>query len=80
MTRLPRAIVLYRDGVWAGEGYLNAFNEVICSAVLGPDQEASDAAYEAITDAIENGDRSVNRPDGLYSWEIGSNCSVGPDA
>jgi hypothetical protein len=78
-TETKLSITIYRDGVWAGNGYVNKYGEVECSAVLGPDQDASDATYEAICDAIDSepqdegrytGEGSVTRPDGEYAWEI----------
>lgn len=68
------SITIYRNGIWAGNGYMNKYSEIECSAVLGKDQDASDETYEAITDQIENGDAdgSVSQPDGEYTWEIKS--------
>ena len=68
----PRSISIYRDDVWAGDGYLSADGEVEdCSAVLGEDQDASDETYQMIADAISNGEDEVVRPDGTYTWTIG---------
>lgn len=73
---MNKRISIYRDNVWAGEGRINPDGEIVdCSAVLGPDQDASDETYEAIQDAIAEGDDggwtgSVQREDAVYSWEI----------
>jgi hypothetical protein len=70
--RSKRAIQIYRDGVWAGTGAIDEDNVISdCGAVLGNNQDESDATYDAITDAIDNDEESVKRPDGLYTWEIG---------
>lgn len=71
-------IEIYRDGVWAGTGRLDSDGEIVdCSAVLGPNQDASDETYEAIQDSIDSepqdegrylGQGSIERPDGVYSW------------
>ncbi len=66
---MRRRIIIYRDDVWAGEGWLDEDGEIVnCSAVLGPTQDDSDDCYEAICDAIDDG--SIERPDGTYSWAI----------
>jgi hypothetical protein len=76
---MKNQITIYRDGVFAGQGTIDGDNEIECNAVLGPDQDASDATYEAITDAIGlapqdegryTGTGSIQRPDGEYSWEV----------
>ena len=64
-------ISISRDGVWAGDGVLRDGSIEDCPAVLGTDQDASDETYEAIADAIEDGDDRVTRPDGVYTWTIG---------
>ena len=71
-------ISIYRDGVWAGDGYLDADGQIVeCSAVLGADHEASDETYSEIEDAISEepqhetrytGCGEIQRPDGCYSW------------
>lgn len=61
------------NGVWAGNGHVNAHGQIEdCAAVLGDSREASEATYVAIEDAIESGasEGSVERPDGVYSWII----------
>lgn len=74
-------ISIFRDGVLAGTGTIDdSDNEIVCDAVLGPDQDASDETYEAIQDAIDSepqdadrytGSGSITRPDGVvYSWKI----------
>lgn len=65
-------ISIYRDGVWAGNGYVNRYGEIECSAILGSDQDASDSTYSAMSDGIESGEMSgsIVRPDGEYTWEI----------
>lgn len=72
-------ITISRDGVYAGEGTIDHTGEIVCPAVLGPDQDASDETYEAIMDAIDSepqdagrytGTGEVVRPDGVYSWTI----------
>lgn len=66
-----RKISISCDGVWAGSGWLTEDGKVIdCPAVLGEDQDASDETYEAIDDAIEEGEEEVVRPDGTYTWTI----------
>ena len=78
-TTTRQAITIYRDGDYAGEGTIDSTGEIVCPAMLGPDQDASDATYEAIMDAIDEepqdaerytGAGSVARPDGEYSWTI----------
>lgn len=73
-------ITIYRDGVWAGTGRIDDGGYIVdCSAELGPDQDASEATYEAIEDAItsepQDADRytgrgEIEREDGRYSWVI----------
>jgi len=75
-----KTISIFRDGVWAGDGRINMHGEIVdCAAVLGPTQDDSDDTYEAIMDAIDNepqdaehytGSGEVERPDGVYSWQI----------
>lgn len=67
-------VTISRDGVWSEQcGILD------CSAVLGPDQDASDETYELLCDALaelpQDADRwrgpvSVERPDGVYTAEL----------
>lgn len=76
-----RRIEIYRDGVLAATGHLDSDGEIVdCSAILGSDQDASDATYEAINDAIDatpqDAERytesgTITRPDGTYTWTIG---------
>lgn len=53
------------DGAWAGDGWWVSGQPIWnCPAVLGADtdaseQDASDAAYEAIEDALEKHDRTA---------------------
>lgn len=71
MNATKTEIKIYRDGVWAGTGTIDADGYIRdCAAVLGSDQDASDATYEAIEEAIEAGDDSVIRSDGEYTWEV----------
>jgi hypothetical protein len=79
MMTTKTTIMIYRDDVYAGEGYIDSTGEIVCSAVLGPDQDASDETYEAIMDEIDSepqdaerytGTGSIERPDGVYSWSI----------
>lgn len=73
---MTRRITIYRNNVWAGDGSINNDCEIVdCQAVLGPDQDASDETYDLIQDAIEEDydggwEGSLQRPDGVYSWEI----------
>jgi hypothetical protein len=67
---MKQTITIYRDGVYSGEGFLTGGEISGCPAVLGPDQDASDATYELIADAIDGGDDSVSRPDGEYTWDL----------
>lgn len=69
---LDPAITIYRDLVYAGRGTIRADGEIICDAVLGDDQDASDETYEAIRDAIDEDAVTgyVSRPDGTYTWTI----------
>lgn len=70
-------VTIDRDGVWAGTGRWTDDCEIVdCSAVLGPDQDASDETYEALCEALANlpqdeehwrGPVSVERPDGTYT-------------
>lgn len=73
-------ITIYRDGVWSGCGTIDSDGQIVCSAMLGPDQDASDETYEMIQDSVDaepqdegrySGEGSVERPDGTYSWVIG---------
>lgn len=62
-------ITIYRDDVWAGEGWLDADGQIVdCPAVLGDDQDESDAVYAAIESAIEDGEDCVVVKDGTYTW------------
>lgn len=73
-------IDISRNGVWAGTGRIDGDGEIVdCSAVLGDTQDASDATYEAIQDAIDaepqdegryTGTGTIDRPDGQYSWTV----------
>lgn len=73
-------ITIYRNAVYAGEGRINTDGEIVdCPAVLGPDQDSSDETYEAIEDYLnlepqEEGRYvlrgEIDRPDGVYSWEV----------
>lgn len=67
---MSKTISIYRDNVWAGLGQLINGRIADCPAVLGPDQDASEETYEEIEDAIEDGETSVRRPDGIYTWDI----------
>lgn len=79
-TATRSKISIYRNGVWAGDGYLDKDGCIVdCAAILGPDQDASDDTYEAIEDEITNepqdadrytGTGEVVRPDGTYTWAI----------
>ena len=70
-------VTIDRDGVWAGAGHWTEDCEIVdCAAVLGPDQEASDETYEALSEALASlpqdeehwrGPVSVDRPDGTYT-------------
>ena len=64
------SISIYRDNVWAGDGRIVDGSIVDCAAVLGPDQDSSDENYEAIEDAISDGQTEITRPDGTYSWSL----------
>lgn len=67
-------ISIYRDGVWAGAGRIDADGEIECEALLGASQDDSDETYEAMADAIADEPvpyGSVTRPDGEYSWTLG---------
>ena len=68
-TRLN--ITIHRNNVWSGAGKIDSDGIITdCPAILGYDQDASDETYEAIQDAIADGNDSVERPDGTYSWTI----------
>lgn len=68
---MANKISIYRDDVWAGDGILLDDGVISdCAAELGEDHTESDATYEAIEDAIMDGDESVERPDGTYTWTI----------
>lgn len=76
---MATSISIYRDGVWAGTGTVDADGEIECAAVLGDTQDDSDATYEAIMDAIDampqdagryTGEGEVTRPDGVYTFTI----------
>ena len=79
MTMTSRKIGIYRDNVWAGDGTLRDGTIEDCSAVLaGPDmrhedgseQESSDATYEAIEEAIEDGQAAIERDGYTYTWSV----------
>jgi hypothetical protein len=78
-TRTNPTITIFRDAVYAGEGHIDSTGTIVCPAMLGDDQDASDATYEEIQDAIDSepqdegrytGTGQVERPDGVYSWTI----------
>lgn len=69
---MKKVIQIYLNDVWAGTGTIDENNYINdCGAILGINQEESDKTYECITDAIDDGDEWISRPDGLYWWEIG---------
>jgi hypothetical protein len=77
---MKMTITIYRDNVYDGTGRIDSDGQIRdCSAVLSPDQDASDETYAAIEDAITDepqdesrytGRGEITRPDGVYSWEI----------
>ena len=79
MTRITRTIdriTIFRDRVYAGVGKLERGSVstyiaiVDCDAQLGGDCDASEETYDLIEAAIDAGDKSVERPDGVYTWAI----------
>ena len=73
MTRTKRTIdriTIFRDDVYAGVGKLDQGTIVDCDAQLGHDTDASEETYELIEDAIDEGEESVERPDGTYTWIV----------
>ena len=69
---MSTTISIFRDDMWAGDGRLEGGSIVDCPAILGRDQDDAEDCYEAIEDAIESGDDSVIRDDGIYTWVIKS--------
>lgn len=76
VTRTIDRITIFRDRVYAGVGKLERSSVstyiaiVDCDAQLGSDCDASEETYELIEAAIDVGDKSVDRPDGVYTWLI----------
>lgn len=73
-------ITIYADNVFAGTGRLVGGIIEDCPAILGGSQDACEKIYEAIEDAIADGDESEARDgDGIkidgvsYSWDIEAN-------
>ena len=63
------------DGVWAGSGKLrgdmdNGHQIVDCGAQFGADQDASEKVYEAIEDAIDEGDDEITVDGKRITWTI----------
>lgn len=56
------------DGIWVGTGTISAEGRIECSAILGDDQDQSDAVYDAIEAAIADGETS-GETDG-YQWDV----------
>ena len=69
-ARVTRKITIFRDDVYAGVGKLDQGTIVDCDAQLGHDTDASEETYELIEDAIDEGEESVERPDGTYTWIV----------
>lgn len=65
---MSQTIEIYRDGIWAGRGTIDAGGHIECPAILGPDQDAAEECYEAIEGNLDAG--RLVRPDGVYTWEI----------
>ena len=67
-TTTRTTIDICADGVWAGNGHVTVdsrgCHSVVCAADLG------EGAYEAIEDAIDNGDESCEHDGVSYSWSI----------
>ena len=74
VTRTIDRITIFRDHIYAGVGKLERGSVstyiVDCDAQLGGDYDASEETYELIEAAINAGDKSVERPDGVYTWVI----------
>ena len=70
VTRTIDRITIFRDDVYAGVGKLDQGTIVDCDAQLGHDTDASEETYELIEDAIDEGEESVERPDGTYTWIV----------
>lgn len=67
-----QSINIYRNGVWAGTGKVIDGQIVDCAAQLGPNADESEDTYCAIEENLEeDGDTEVERPDGVYTWNIG---------
>lgn len=64
-------INIYCDNVWSGEGRLVDGEIIDCPAVLGADQDESDAVYELIQDAIDAEEDAVGIHGHEYTWVIG---------
>ena len=66
-----KTITIYRDDVWSGSGTLDTDGQIVdCAAVLGDDQDESEQTYQAIEDAIEEKNDSVQTVNGTYTWLI----------
>lgn len=82
MSRTSYGISISRNGIWAGDGIYDhtdtpdvvAGNIRDCSAVLGGDQETAEKIYEAIEDAITEGDQPMDGEikwgEDTYSWTL----------
>jgi len=65
-----KKISVTEDGVWAGTGTFNNGSIENCAAVLGDDRDMSERAYDAIEEAIADGETSVAIGDYIWEWEI----------
>lgn len=63
-------ISISENGVWAGNGALVDGVIEDCPAVLGRDQDMSEAAYAAIEQAIAAGNSRASIGDYTWTWDI----------
>jgi hypothetical protein len=71
-TKTRRTISICADGIWVGSGWLNEMGHVEgCGAVLGGDPDTSETHYEAIDDALDEGQDTVAIDGIRYTWTLG---------
>lgn len=63
-------ISIDENGIWAGSGTLRDGIIEDCMAILGDDQDMAEKAYEAIEQAIADGESSVTIGEYTWTWEI----------
>ena len=63
-------ISLSENSIWAGTGNLRDGIIEDSPAILGDDQDMAEKAYEAIEQAIADGETSVTIGDYTWAWDI----------